>query len=96
MLTFEQLKALPAGQIFAQGTLPNNPQGIFMTDENEGHDLTWLAKRGHGPHDWAIYCYWAGKQSNEWILKHGQKVTAVENIQKCVPCTPQVLAKYRK
>ena len=58
MLTLEQLKEMPAGCAFATGTIENSPEGFFVTREQQGRLIRWVAKRG-GIHDWAIYYYWS-------------------------------------
>jgi len=92
MLTIEQFKKLPAGKTFASGVLPNSEKGLFMT--RDGGELKWLAIKGWG-NDWAVYCHWA-HQTDEYIFHHGDKVVGKDNIQKCVPCEPEVLNLYRK
>lgn len=54
ILTLEMLKAMKPHTVFATGITDNSPDGIFMTNENIGKKLMWVAKRGE-IHDWAIY-----------------------------------------
>ena len=91
ILTKEEFKKLPFGEIFATGVLSNPPEGIFMT-KNDG-ELRWVAKKGWG-YDWAIYCYCADKTA-EWIRDHGDKIFNEEHIKRCVPCTDEVFQLYR-
>lgn len=91
-LTEEQFKALPRGEIFATGVIPNSPEGLFMT--SGGGELRWVAKKGGGYDDWAIYCHWATQTESE-VASNGDKVTMKENIKKLVPCTDAVLKLYR-
>ncbi len=90
-LTTEQFDAIPDGKIFAQGILPNSPEGLFMTQS--GGELLWIAKKGYG-FDWTIYCHWS-HNSIEWIELHGDKVTSKDHILKCVPCEKDVFNLYR-
>lgn len=90
-LTEEQFKALPKGEMFATGVLPNSPKGLFMT--NGGGELRWVAKKGQID-DWAIYCHWADWTESE-IMSNGDKVDNKIHIQRCVPCTDAVLKLYR-
>lgn len=90
-LTEEQFKALPKGEIFATGVLPNSPEGLFMT--NGGGELRWVAKKGDID-DWAVYCYWSYWTESQ-IAANGDKVTQKDHIQRCVPCTDEVLKLYR-
>lgn len=92
MLTLKEFQQIPAGKIFASGLLPNSEEGLFMT--RDGGELKWIAKKGYGD-DWAIYCHW-GYNDTYWISHHGDKVVTNSNILKCVPCTEEVLNKYRK
>lgn len=93
MLTKEEFDKLPLGQVFATGVLPNAPEGLFMTNERQGEDLRWVAKKGWG-YDWAIYCHWAG-HSAEWVEQSGDKVTSETHIRRCVPCTDEIFKIYR-
>jgi len=92
-MTKEQFDALPHSEVFATGTFPNSPEGIFMTNNREGDTLRWVAKKGYG-NDWAVYCHWA-EHSAEWVTAHGDKVTYELHIRKCVPCTKEVFSLYR-
>ena len=91
MLTLKEFDALPNGEVFATGVLPNSRDGIFMTIE--GGNLRWVAKKGYG-YDWAIYCHW-DYNSVEWIAESGDKVHKEQHIQKCVPCEDDVFKLYR-
>jgi len=94
-MTFEELQALPSGEVFATGELPNSPEGIYMTTDHVDQLLRWVAKKGWGYSDWAIYCHWAEIHDVEWIKEHGDKVTSKINIQRCVPCTEEMFKHYR-
>jgi hypothetical protein len=94
ILTREMLEAMTAGAIIAKGETVNSPDGVYMTDQNIGAPLKFVAKRG-GFRDWAIYVDWAYK-SDEDVLKMGQKVFGNEHIKKLVPCDEEALKMYRK
>ena len=96
-MTLEELAQFNPGTIFAQGLAINIPTGLWMESNSEhyGKELQWVAKKGHGYNDWAIYCHWKG-HSIQYVSENGQKVTSVENIRKLVPCDDAMLAKYRK
>ena len=96
MLTLKELQAFPDGEVFATGVLPNNHIGIFLTNTREGDGLRWVAKKGWGYTDWAIYAHWDDEHDTAWIADHGDKVTTDHNIQRCVPCEDDVLKLYRK
>lgn len=90
-ITFDKFKEVPDGEIFARGTLPNSPDGIFMT--SAGGELDWIAKKGYG-NDWAIYCYWKG--TPEFLIeRQGQKVANKANILRCLIVSDEMLRKYR-
>jgi hypothetical protein len=93
-MTMRELETVVPGEIFAKGELPNSPEGIYMTDGNLGRTLRWLAVKGHGYDDWAIYCGWADTSWGE-IRSNGDKVAGKDNIQKCVPCDDDVFKRYR-
>ena len=90
-LTEEQFKALPNGEMFATGVLPNSPEGLFMT--RTGGELRWVAIKGYA-NDWCIYCHWSFHPEG-YIKQSGDKVTRKEHIQLCVPCTDEVFKLYR-
>lgn len=92
-LTKEIFDQLPKGEVFASGVLPNSSEGLFMTNDNLGKELRWVAKKSHGD-DWAIYCQWADK-SVQWVADNGDKVYDERNIKRCVPCDNEVFELYR-
>ena len=89
-LTKNKFDQIEHGQIFAEGVLPNSPEGIFMT--RDGGKLRWITKKGYG-NDWAIYCHW-DYNSIEWIEKHGDKIHNESHIKLCIPCTNEVFKLY--
>ena len=91
MLTLKQFNQIEPGKTLAFGTLPNSPEGLFMT--STGGELKWVAKKGWA-NDWTIYCHWSDK-SLEWIEQHGDKVHTEIHIRRCVPCEDAVLNTYR-
>jgi hypothetical protein len=93
MLTLEDFNKIPDGTIFATGILPNSPEGLYMINTRVGDNLLWLAKKGYG-HDFAIYCHWQEK-GFDFVEKEGDKLTTIDNIQKCVECSEEVLKLYR-
>lgn len=95
MLTFEQLKQIPEGEIFAEGVVINAPSGIFMSTSRIDGRLLWLAKKGHGHHDWAIYIHWEDMGREYVSREHGDKVMDKANILKLVPCDGKTLDRYR-
>ena len=92
-LTKEQFDLIPRGEVFATGLLPNSPEGLFMTNSNQGKELRWVAKKGWG-YDWSIYCHWS-ENSAEWIEQSGNKVTSEIHIKRCVPCDDEIFKIYR-
>lgn len=92
-MTLEEFNVIEAGSVFAKGETTNSPEGVYMTNSNLGASLRWVAKKGYG-NDWCIYIYW-NYTSWEFVETNGDKVTNSANIQKLVPCTPEVESKYR-
>lgn len=92
MMDLTQFEKIEPGEIFASGTIEDSPKGINMA--NTGQELRWIAKKGFG-NDWAIYCHW-NKFSDETIARMGQKVASNDNIEKLVPCTIEMLNRYRR
>lgn len=95
LLDMAMLDRTPPGGILASGIIPNSLEGLYMTDTRKGDMLKWIAKKGHGWNDWAIYIHWANA-STIWILSNGDKVTNVEHIRKLTNCTDEVLNHYRR
>lgn len=94
LLTIEELKNLPAFDYFATGTIKNSPDEIYMTNNDQGRELLWVAQRG-GFHDWAIYIHWADK-GLEYVKSNGDKVTNDKDIRKLVSATEEAYSMYRK
>lgn len=90
-MTEKEFQQIPDGTIFATGTIPNSPEGIFMT--RNGGELRWIAKKGYG-NDWTIYCHWSSS-SVEYIEEQGDKVFNNTNILKCLPEAEPILHLYR-
>lgn len=91
MLTLQQLKEMPAGNIFATGIAIDDEDGLFMA--NTGRELRWVAVRG-GIYDWAIYCHLADK-GEDWIKRQGDKVCDERNIKRLVKCDDEAFKMYR-
>lgn len=91
MITKEDLEKMPKGTVFAQGELPDGPDGINMT--TSGRMLRWVAVRGAVP-DWAIYCHFA-ENTWEYIRSVGDKVHDEENIRRCVDVDDTAMKMYR-
>jgi len=90
-LTITKFNEIPAGEVFAKGTEIDDPAGLHVA--NSGKELKWVAVKGFN-NDWCIYCHWA-TVSYDYVESNGDKVTLEHNIQKVVPCTKEVFARYR-
>lgn len=95
MLTAEDLRKMPDDQIFAAGITTNDRNGIYVTNDHFGEKLGWVAKRGTGDGDWAIYYHWA-HHSVGTICRQGDKVRDPQNIKNLVPCDEDALELYRR
>lgn len=93
MLTVEYLNNVRPHTVFSKGTIDNSPLGIWMTNENTGKELMWVAKTG-GIGDWSIYIHWADK-GIDYVSSNGDKVTSEGNIKRLMPCTDEAFKKYR-
>ena len=93
MLTTAQLDAMPPGTIFATGELRDEPGGLFMV--KSGRILRWVACRGKGIPDWAIYCHFANEHTAESVARVGDKVNLEAHIKLCVPCDDEAFERYR-
>lgn len=81
-------------QIIAEGTIPNSPEGIFMTNSNQGMMLRWILKTGGGYGDWAVYVHWAS-HSTDYVKDYGDKVTMKSNLLKIINFDDDCWRKYR-
>lgn len=88
LVTFNMI---PANSVFACGIAEDRPGGLNMTGSSG--KLLWVAKKGNA-NDWCIYAHWLGKGFN-FVLTNGDKVRDENNILNVVPCTDDVLARYR-
>jgi hypothetical protein len=93
MLTKKQLELLPPGTVFRVGVCINEPNDLYMTNDNLDKELLWVAKRGQ-IHDWAIYVHWK-ERGQEFVTQMGDKLQNKELIQKLVSCDEEALALYR-
>jgi len=87
MLTLQMLKDMPSGTIFATG-VTTDPR-LYR------EEVKWLAKRGEGFHDWAIY-YHLSNMSLDAIEREGDKCFTKEVIKELVPCDDEAFKLYRK
>lgn len=92
MLTIKKLEEMEPG-IFASGVTTDSPEGVNMS--NSGQKLGWVAVRGDGYHDWAVYVH-PGCPPQNWIKDHGDKVNFKDNIKKLVPCDDEAYKMYRR
>lgn len=92
-LTTKMLIDMPPGCIFASGLVPNadTEDGIFMN--RAGGMLKWLAKRGEGYHDWAIYMLFSDSSFDE-IERVGDKCP-LSCVEKLVKCDKEAMYLYR-
>ena len=92
MLTAEQLDAMTPGTIFATGTAFDRPGELHMA--NTGRELRWVAVRGQGIPDWAIYTHFVENDA-DWVRRFGDKVQRDSHIRRLVPCDDGAFARYR-
>ncbi len=100
-LTVEKLKAIESAAIFESGTTEIE----HPWNANEKLKVKWVAKRGDGFHDWAIYHSFHDNltligdhlvASNARIASNGQKLYDTKKVQELVPCDRDALALYRR
>lgn len=91
LLTIEKFQALEPDMIFATGETTDGYDTVNMY--GKGQHLKWIAKTGGG-NDWAIYIA-PSDWSEDQIKATGDKVHDRESIKKLVPCTDEVLERYR-
>lgn len=93
MLNLEEFNKIMVGDVFAKGEIENSPEGLLMTNNDQGKMLGWVAVKGYG-NDWAIYAHWL-ERGYDFIESNGDKVGSNRNIQKLVPCSDEVMKLYR-
>lgn len=84
-LTEEILKSIRPGEIFAKG------DGMLPV---ANYPLKWVAIRGEGYHDWAIY-YGYNEIPDSEIARIGCKMFTKEVIRELVPCNNKAWSLYR-
>lgn len=94
-LTVERLKELEAG-IFAKGVTVDSPDGVNVS--GSGRQLKWVATRGRGPLDWAIYVEspYRAFIDYESVASLGDKIQSPVIIKRLVPCDDEALENYRR
>lgn len=85
-LTIQSLKNMKPGEMIATGT------GTYL--ELIGQEIRWIAVRGLGMHDWAIYYHLICK-SIDFIRCEGDKIFSESIIKRLVPCTDEAFNLYR-
>lgn len=103
-LTIERLEEMKPGEAINFGIAVNEPGGIYLTDSRVGDEIIWVACRGKGAPDWAIYAHWKFETPGrslespiDWIKTHGQKIYDRTNVEKLLGKLPDdVWERYRK
>jgi len=95
LLSLKELEGIPDGDIFAHGKSTDNEDGINML--NTDNQLTWIAVRGGGAYDWAIYVATTNLNwDHDRIKRMGDKVSMERFIRKIIPCTDEAYEAYRR
>lgn len=87
MLTKEALEKMHPGLIIDAGVIHD---ARLYRDP-----VRWVAVKGGGPVDWAIYYNTVDHPVN-WIRMHGEKVTTEAVIRELVPCDQEAFDQYRQ
>jgi hypothetical protein len=100
MLDLNMLNAMPPGTMFAAGVGFDVSYNIYVA--GTGKRLRWVAVRGQGILDWAIYympedTVFGVKifPSDDRIAREGDKIFGNNLIQRLVPCDDDALKMYR-
>ena len=86
-LSIQQLKDMSPGELFASGT------GIYP-EITFNRSIRWVAVRGEGYHDWAIY-YHTPAHNIHFIAREGDKMFTESIIRMLVPCDDEAWDMYR-
>ena len=92
VLTEKILDEMSPGTVIAQGEAEDSPAGLNMM--GSGRQLRWIAIRGEGTADWAIFAHYRIYTYGE-VSQYGDKVCDHVNITRVIPCTNGALARYR-
>lgn len=85
-LTIEKLKEMKPGELFATG--------IGTYNELNNKEVRWVAVRGNGMPDWAIY-YHLPYNNKHTVARNGDKCFIESVIKRLVPCTDEAYNLYR-
>jgi hypothetical protein len=85
-LSVENLKEIAPDSIFTTGT------GLYP--ELFSRPVRWVAVRGAGFHDWAIYYHHEHTPAEE-VKNIGDKCTSPSVIKRLVPCSEAAFSLYR-
>lgn len=90
----KEFNKIPMGEHFRMGVFSDSPTGLYMTSEDHNKLIKFVAVKG-GADDWAVY---VGniEDSYQQVALNGLKITSEDNIMRAVPCTDDVLRRYRK
>lgn len=90
-LTMEKFSAMPAGEMFAKGFALDGTANFNITGREQA--LRWVAIKGHIS-DWAVY---VGLYAWTWerVRREGDKIHTRDFIHYVVPCTKEVMDRYR-
>ena len=92
ILDMEDLRKIPNGTIFSKGEVVDGPEGINI--DGSGKMLKYVAVKGWA-NDWAVYVHLSEEHDYQFVRSYGNKVIGSENIRRAVPCTDEVLGRYR-
>ena len=91
IMDFIKFSTIPDGEEFAKGLTVDSPEGANMM--GTGKQMRWVAVKGWAQ-DWCIYINWSWYTYYD-VAREGDKVIDKQNIQNLVPCTFDVMARYR-
>jgi len=97
MIELSDLRKMPPGCIFAEGQRLDSPDGLNMS--GTGVTLLWVACRGVGMPDWAIYVIRHVGDVTDFdrirASKFGDKVQDNDNIKRLINCSDEAMGYYR-
>lgn len=93
MLTTKMLDEMEPGMVFTRGTCTDNPFGANMMNSNRM--LRWVAVRGKGCPDWAIYTHFEDEMHWDEVRTNGDKIFSPGHIRHLVECDDEAFKRYR-
>lgn len=92
IIRIEEFDALENATIFATGVTTDTSDGLHMM--GTGKEIIWIAKKGDGGHDWAVYTHYSNRDLY-FIQTQGDKVYNRDSIANILDIDDDMWERYR-